>query len=123
MDSAQLAKLAAVAGVSGAAVALLVARLLDGGARRAQASASEDKPEDKPEDKAELPSDAIYNDKVGADAVVIDHDLMCSICFRPDAEDCMLVCDCKAGYHTFCLTPPLSFVPEGDWQCPECAGA
>ena len=44
MDSAQLAKLAAVAGVSGAAVALLVARLLDGGARRAQASASEDKP-------------------------------------------------------------------------------
>ena len=48
MDSAQLAKLAAVAGVSGAAVALLVARLLDGGARRAQASASEDKPEDKP---------------------------------------------------------------------------
>ena len=48
MDSAQLAKLAAVAGVSGAAVALLVAKLLDGGARRAQASASEDKPEDKP---------------------------------------------------------------------------
>lgn len=48
MDSAQLAKLAAVAGVSGAAVALLVAKLLDGGARRAQASVSEDKPEDKP---------------------------------------------------------------------------
>jgi hypothetical protein len=48
MDSAQLAKLAAVAGVSGAAVALLVAKLLlDGGARRAEASASADKPEDK----------------------------------------------------------------------------
>ena len=47
MDSAQLAKLAAVAGASGAAVALLVAKLLDGGARRAEASAFADKPEDK----------------------------------------------------------------------------
>ena len=47
MDSAQLAKLAAVAGASGAAVALLVAKLLDGGARRAEASSFADKPEDK----------------------------------------------------------------------------
>ena len=47
MDSAQLAKLAAIAGASGAAVALLVAKLLDGGARRAEASAFADKPEDK----------------------------------------------------------------------------
>ena len=47
MDSAQLTKLAAVAGASGAAVALLVAKLLlDGGARRAEASAPGDTPDD-----------------------------------------------------------------------------
>ena len=45
MDSTQLAKLAAIAGASGAAVALLVAKLLlDDGAKRLQTSASEDKP-------------------------------------------------------------------------------
>lgn len=47
MDSAQLTKLAAVAGASGAAVALLVAKLLlDGGARRVEASAPVDTPDD-----------------------------------------------------------------------------
>ena len=47
MDSTQLTKLAAVAGASGAAVALLVAKLLlDGGARRAVASAPGDTPDD-----------------------------------------------------------------------------
>ena len=47
MDSTQLTKLAAVAGASGAAVALLVAKLLlDGGARRAEASAPGDTPDD-----------------------------------------------------------------------------
>lgn len=24
------------------------------------------------------------------------------------------------GYHTFCLNPPLSQVPKGDWRCPAC---
>lgn len=33
----------------------------------------------------------------------------------------MLLCDgCNAGYHTFCLSPALSGVPEGLWICPEC---
>lgn len=26
---------------------------------------------------------------------------------------------CDRGYHTFCLNPPLSFVPHGDWFCPQ----
>ena len=54
------------------------------------------------------------------DEVVINPDLMCVVCERPDDEANMLVCDCKRGYHIYCLTPPLDSVPEGDWHCPHC---
>jgi len=34
----------------------------------------------------------------------------------------MLLCDtCDRGYHTYCLRPPLSSVPVGDWFCPPCS--
>jgi hypothetical protein len=34
----------------------------------------------------------------------------------------LLLCDnCDNGYHTFCLTPSLPSVPQGDWFCPDCA--
>ena len=55
------------------------------------------------------------------DSVVISPDLMCSICERPDDEPNMLVCDCKKGFHIYCLSPALDAVPEGDWKCPKCA--
>ena len=55
------------------------------------------------------------------DDVVISPDLMCVVCERPDDEPNMLVCDCKKGYHIYCLTPALEEVPEGDWKCPKCA--
>lgn len=33
----------------------------------------------------------------------------------------MLLCDsCFHGYHTYCLDPPLSAVPDNDWHCPKC---
>ena len=51
----------------------------------------------------------------------IDEDLMCSICSRPDDEQNMLVCNCKRGYHIYCLDPKLDAIPMGDWICPECA--
>eukprot|EP00966_Prymnesium_polylepis_P269569 6227156-Prymnesium_polylepis.1 len=38
----------------------------------------------------------------------------------------MLLCDgqgCDRAYHTRCLQPPLSEVPEGDWLCPVCSEA
>uniref|UniRef100_A0A8C1ABH6 [histone H3]-trimethyl-L-lysine(4) demethylase n=1 Tax=Cyprinus carpio carpio TaxID=630221 RepID=A0A8C1ABH6_CYPCA len=36
-------------------------------------------------------------------------------------EDRLLLCDgCDDSYHTFCLIPPLSDVPKGDWRCPKC---
>jgi histone demethylase JARID1 len=32
-----------------------------------------------------------------------------------------LLCDsCDAGYHGYCLDPPLKGVPEYDWHCPKC---
>jgi hypothetical protein len=36
----------------------------------------------------------------------------------------MLLCDiCNASYHTFCLQPTLSSIPEGCWVCPVCEQA
>ena len=33
----------------------------------------------------------------------------------------MLLCDgCDAPWHTYCLSPPLEGVPDGDWFCPAC---
>ena len=33
----------------------------------------------------------------------------------------MLLCDgCDAGYHTYCVVPPIQTVPPGDWFCPKC---
>lgn len=47
--------------------------------------------------------------------------IMCNTCGRGDAEEFMLLCDgCDDSYHTFCLLPPLSDIPKGDWRCPRC---
>jgi [histone H3]-trimethyl-L-lysine4 demethylase len=33
----------------------------------------------------------------------------------------MLLCDgCDCGYHIFCLDPPLSSIPRGQWFCHTC---
>jgi len=33
----------------------------------------------------------------------------------------MLLCDnCDAGFHIFCLNPPLSKIPRGKWYCATC---
>ncbi|CAG9816933.1 unnamed protein product [Phaedon cochleariae] len=46
---------------------------------------------------------------------------VCHNCNRGDAEEYMLLCDgCDDSYHTFCLLPPLSEIPKGDWRCPKC---
>jgi len=86
----------------------------------------------KSEDKTDAPQDApqldsqqtqVLDDEVDeeADKVVITPDLMCSVCERPDDEENMLVCDCKKGFHIYCLKPPLEKVPDDDWLCPKCA--
>eukprot|EP01138_Halocafeteria_seosinensis_P005609 gb/GECG01005732.1/.p1 GENE.gb/GECG01005732.1/~~gb/GECG01005732.1/.p1 ORF type:complete len:571 (+),score=64.13 gb/GECG01005732.1/:1-1713(+) len=57
------------------------------------------------------------------DDVVIDEEVEgCMVCDGLEHEDQMLLCDlCDAAYHTFCLRPPLSRIPEGSWFCPPCA--
>ncbi|VDN02899.1 unnamed protein product [Thelazia callipaeda] len=33
----------------------------------------------------------------------------------------LLCCDtCPSSYHAYCLNPPLTGIPEGDWSCPRC---
>uniref|UniRef100_A0A0M3J9I2 PHD-type domain-containing protein n=1 Tax=Anisakis simplex TaxID=6269 RepID=A0A0M3J9I2_ANISI len=33
----------------------------------------------------------------------------------------LLCCDtCPSSYHAYCLNPPLTEVPEGEWSCPRC---
>ncbi|KAG8438493.1 hypothetical protein GDO86_004891 [Hymenochirus boettgeri] len=46
---------------------------------------------------------------------------ICLFCARGDCEEKLLLCDgCDDSYHTFCLVPPLTEVPKGDWRCPKC---
>ncbi|GIL88000.1 hypothetical protein Vretimale_6366 [Volvox reticuliferus] len=48
--------------------------------------------------------------------------LPCQVCKFPDEEEWMLLCDgCGTGWHTYCLKPPLTEVPEGAWYCPRCS--
>ena len=47
--------------------------------------------------------------------------LSCKTCGAEGDGDSLLVCDgCDATFHLFCLQPPLSEIPHGDWRCPPC---
>ena len=54
----------------------------------------------------------------------------CQVCGSAENEHLLLLCDgkaagggpCSAAVHTFCLSPPLTRVPEGEWYCADCAG-
>ncbi|KDD73179.1 hypothetical protein H632_c2454p0, partial [Helicosporidium sp. ATCC 50920] len=38
------------------------------------------------------------------------------------ANSLMIECDsCLRGFHLCCLAPPLSSIPEGDWECDSCS--
>ena len=51
-------------------------------------------------------------------------DLPCERCKSPDHWADMLLCDnCDRGFHTFCLVPALTDIPEGDWLCPDCVAS
>jgi transposase InsO family protein len=58
---------------------------------------------------------------VHPDAVLPSGRYPCEICGDHRRSGRMLLCDgCNLGYHTFCLTPPLSDIPAGTWICPTC---
>ncbi|PVD38756.1 hypothetical protein C0Q70_01379 [Pomacea canaliculata] len=45
----------------------------------------------------------------------------CGLCGTSDNDDQLLFCDdCDRGYHMYCLTPPLTEPPEGNWSCHLC---
>lgn len=49
---------------------------------------------------------------------------ICAICQKDHRDDLLLICNgCQDTYHTFCLKPPLTAVPDGDWRCPCCIAA
>ena len=53
-----------------------------------------------------------------------DSDVDCEVCAGEGDEEKMLLCDsCPAAYHIYCLDPPLTRVPEGDWVCPGCVAS
>ncbi|KAM8830696.1 lysine-specific demethylase 5C isoform 1-T1 [Synchiropus picturatus] len=46
---------------------------------------------------------------------------VCRMCGRGDEDEKLLLCDgCDDNYHTFCLLPPLTEPPKGNWRCPKC---
>lgn len=48
-----------------------------------------------------------------------EHQEFCRLC-KDGGE--LLCCDsCTSAYHTYCLTPPLQEIPDGDWRCPRCS--
>ncbi|THH02163.1 hypothetical protein EW026_g654 [Hermanssonia centrifuga] len=45
----------------------------------------------------------------------------CEVCQKKDRGEEMLLCDgCDCGFHIFCLDPPLSSIPKGQWFCHIC---
>ncbi|XP_023020569.2 chromodomain-helicase-DNA-binding protein Mi-2 homolog [Leptinotarsa decemlineata] len=47
-----------------------------------------------------------------------EHQEFCRVC-KDGGE--LLCCDsCTSAYHTHCLNPPLTDIPDGDWKCPRC---
>jgi hypothetical protein len=50
-----------------------------------------------------------------------EDELICVKCGIDQNDDLILLCDkCDRCFHTYCLDPPLSEIPEGDWFCSEC---
>lgn len=46
---------------------------------------------------------------------------VCKVCGIDRDDDSVLLCDtCDSEYHTYCLSPPLARIPEGNWYCPSC---
>ncbi|KAL9257730.1 Methyl-CpG-binding domain-containing protein [Drosera capensis] len=49
---------------------------------------------------------------------------VCKVCGIDKDDDAVLLCDtCDAEYHTYCLNPPLTRIPDGNWYCPSCVSA
>ncbi|WOL18229.1 lysine-specific demethylase 5B [Canna indica] len=51
-------------------------------------------------------------------------DQICEQCKSGLHGEVMLLCDrCDKGWHLYCLSPPLTSVPSGNWYCLECVNS
>ncbi len=68
-----------------------------------------------------LNSDDSNENKKKKKSVKLYENIKCLTCLSGDDDAFILLCDeCDDSYHTYCLYPPLSEIPEGDWRCPNC---
>lgn len=51
----------------------------------------------------------------GLDSGIIIEDEKCEVCNKDENQESLLVCHGRA-FHTYCLNPPHSSVPELDWD-------
>ncbi|XP_020978798.1 lysine-specific demethylase 5B isoform X1 [Arachis ipaensis] len=50
-----------------------------------------------------------------------ERDQICEQCKSGLHGEVMLLCDrCDKGWHTYCLSPPLKQIPQGNWYCFSC---
>ncbi|XP_035657883.1 bromodomain adjacent to zinc finger domain protein 2B-like isoform X23 [Branchiostoma floridae] len=50
--------------------------------------------------------------------------VFCQFCRKGDNEAQLLLCDgCDKGFHTYCVKPRMTVVPDGDWFCSVCVAA
>lgn len=48
----------------------------------------------------------------------------CWVCKGNDEQHLILLCDgCEGEYHTFCHSPRVKEIPQGDWFCARCVAA
>eukprot|EP00955_Chlamydomonas_euryale_P047205 353615-Chlamydomonas_euryale.AAC.9 len=51
-----------------------------------------------------------------------DNNDACEACGRDEDSSKLLCCEaCPSVYHLYCLDPPMTRVPRGDWFCPKCS--
>ncbi|KAL2610474.1 hypothetical protein R1flu_029047 [Riccia fluitans] len=63
-------------------------------------------------------------EKFSVPEVVGRNDQICEQCRSGAHALKMLLCDrCDRGWHLYCLSPPLSSVPVGNWYCLDCIGS